>query len=61
MPDHCPVLAEFGTGLTFTDVFADCVVAAYVADPDLADGRFGYELIDTAQPELDIEHKRYPV
>jgi immune inhibitor A len=55
------VLAENETSLTFTDVFADWVAAAYLDDPELADGRFGYELVDSAQPQLDTEHKRYPV
>jgi hypothetical protein len=54
-------LADGDTGLTFTDVFADWVVAAYLDDPALDDGRFGYELIDLAQPQLDAEHDRYPV
>ena len=54
------VLSEHGTGLTFTDVFADWVVAAYLDDPEL-DARFGYELIDVAQPQLDAEHARFPV
>jgi hypothetical protein len=54
------VLSEHGTGLTFTDVFADWVVAAYLDDPEV-DARFGYELIDTAQPQLDAEHARFPV
>lgn len=55
------VLADAGTGLTFVDVFADWLVAAYLDDPDLADGRFGYDLIDTPQAVLDAEHDRYPV
>jgi immune inhibitor A len=54
------VLAENGTDLTFTDVFADWLVAAYLDDPELADGQFGYDLIGTIQPELDAEHIRYP-
>jgi immune inhibitor A len=54
------VLAENETGLTFTDVFADWAAAVYLDDPELADGRFGYEFIDTVQPELDDEHIYYP-
>jgi hypothetical protein len=54
-------LADSDTGLTFTDVFADWVVAAYLDDAALDDGRFGYELIDPPQPQPDAEHDRYPV
>jgi immune inhibitor A len=55
------VLAESGTGLTFTDVFADWVVASYLDAPELADGQFGYEQIDTPQPRLDAQHNDYPI
>ncbi len=54
-------LAEQGSPLTFSDVFADWLVAAYLDDPTLADGRFGYDLLNTAQPQLDQEHTHYPV
>jgi hypothetical protein len=37
------------------------VVALYLDDPELSAGRFGYDLIDTPQPELDAEHTHYPV
>ena len=55
------VLAANDTGLAFTDVFADWVVAAYLDDPELADGHFGYEMIDPPQPVLDQEHLRFPI
>jgi hypothetical protein len=55
------VLVNHGAGLTFVDVFADWVVANFLDDPELADGRFGYELIDTTEPQLDAEHNRFPV
>jgi immune inhibitor A len=55
------VLSANGTGLAFTDVFADWLVAVYLDDPTLADGRFGYDLIDTVQPDLDAEHTHYPI
>jgi immune inhibitor A len=55
------VLDDDDSGLTFGDVFADWVVANYLDDPALGDGRYGYELIDIAQPQLDEEHQRYPV
>lgn len=55
------VLAEHDTGLSFVDVFADWVAAVYLDDPQLADGRFGYDLIDPAQPKLDSEHNQFPV
>jgi immune inhibitor A len=60
IPSIDAVLAENETGLTFTDVFADWLVANYLDQPELADGRFGYDLIDTAQPLLAMEHDRYP-
>jgi immune inhibitor A len=53
-------LADSGTDLTFTDVFADWLVAVYLDDPGLDGGHLGYDLIDTVQPQLDIEHDRYP-
>ncbi len=53
------VLAE--RGLTFEDVFADWVVANYLDDPQLADGRYGYRRLDVATPKLDQIHDRYPV
>jgi hypothetical protein len=55
------VLAEHGTGLSFDDVFADWLAAVYLDQPELDEGRFGYDLLDTVQPELDAEHGSFPV
>ncbi len=55
------VLAEHNTGLTFDDVFADWVVANFLDDPDLADGRYGYERDDIADMTIDATHRRFPV
>lgn len=55
------VLEAQGTGLTFDDVFADWVIANYLDDPTLADGRYGYERDDPASMAIDARHRRYPV
>jgi hypothetical protein len=36
-------------------------VAVYLDDPALADGRFGFDLIDSVQPELAAEYKDFPI
>jgi hypothetical protein len=56
------VLEELGTGLTYEDVFADWVVANVVDEPDLADGRYGYEAIDPPPFDLVTAYRRseYP-
>ena len=46
------VLEELGTGLTYDDLFADWIVANYLDDPDIADGRYGYEEINP--PSFDV-------
>ena len=48
-------------GRRFDDIFADWVVANYVDDPDLGDGRFGYVDLWVEEPELADEHDSYPV
>lgn len=53
------VLAE--RGLTFEDVFADWLVANYLDDPQLADGRYDYQSLNQATPKLDQTHDHYPV
>ncbi|MCS6844272.1 MAG: immune inhibitor A [Caldilineales bacterium] len=55
------VLADHNTGLTFDDVFADWVIANFLDDPRLADGRYGYEKDDLQPMALDARHRRYPV
>ncbi len=53
------VLAE--RGLRFEDVFADWLIANYLDDPKLEDGRYGYRELDVLPPRLDQTHDRYPV
>lgn len=53
------VLTEYG--LTFDDVFADWVIANYLDDPALADGRYGYRNLTVGRPHLDETHADYPV
>ncbi len=55
------VLAELGTGITFEDLFADWVVANYLDDPRLGEGRFGYEEIDPPGFWAEESYDRYPV
>jgi hypothetical protein len=47
-------------GVQFEDLFADWIVANYVDDPNLADGRFGYESLYIERPELAALHKGFP-
>jgi hypothetical protein len=53
------VLAEHG--LTFEDVFADWLIANYLDDSELADGRYGYRDLAVGPPYLDQTHTDYPV
>ncbi|HIC93979.1 MAG TPA: hypothetical protein EYP09_07000, partial [Anaerolineae bacterium] len=53
------VLAE--RGLRFEDVFADWLIANYLDDPHLEDGRYGYRELEVLSPRLDQTHDRYPV
>ncbi len=48
--------------LTSIDVFADWVVANLLNAPDLADGRFGYTLLDPTLGRMDVNNtvKTYP-
>ena len=55
------VLQAENTGLTFDDVFADWVIANYLDDPDLDDGRYGYERDEVQPMALDATHRRFPV
>jgi hypothetical protein len=55
------VLQAQGTGLTFDDVFADWVVANYLDDPAIDDGRYGYERDDVQPMAVDARHRRFPV
>ncbi len=55
------VLQAENTGLTFDDVFADWVIANYLDNPDLDDGRYGYERDEVQPMALDASHRRFPV
>lgn len=48
-------------GLSFDEVFADWVIANYLDEPELGDGRFGYERDDPLAMEIDARHRRYPI
>lgn len=54
------VLASFGTGLTFDDVFADWVAANLLDDPGLADGRYGYQDLSLRPMAPDQTLRRFP-
>ena len=53
------ILAE--QGLTFEDVFADWLIANYLDDTELADGRYGYRGLTVGPAHLDQTHGDYPV
>ena len=48
-------------GLTFEDVFADWLIASYLDDTELADGRYGYRDLAVGPAYLDQIHADYPV
>lgn len=55
------VLAANGLNLTAEDVFAEWVVANFLNDSSLADGRYGYEGINLDRNvAVDRRHDRYP-
>lgn len=55
------VLAENGFDVTAEDVFQDWVIANYLNDPSLGDGRYGYQGIDLLETlAIDHLHRRYP-
>jgi hypothetical protein len=54
------VLASIGSGVAFTDVFGDWVVANFLDDPSIGDGRYGY--VGDDLPEFTaVNHSTYPV
>ena len=55
------ILADIDPGRTFDDLFADWVVANYLDDPRLADGRFGYTNRHADEPRLSAKYRTYPV
>jgi hypothetical protein len=54
------VLADQGLGVTFDDVFADWLIANYLDDPGLGDGRYGYRGLEIERPAVDVTYNRYP-
>jgi immune inhibitor A len=55
------VLSEWGLGVTFEDVFADWLIANYLDDPSLGDGRYGYQKLAIERPAVDATYDQYPV
>jgi len=57
------VLEELGAGLTYEDLFADWTVANLLDDPDLTNGRYGYEEIDPPSPDIGTSYRKsdYPI
>jgi immune inhibitor A len=45
----------------FKDLFSDWVIANYLQDPDLADGRYGYKSLQLDRPRHAAHHTDYPV
>ena len=54
------VLADRGLGVTFEDIFADWLIANYLDDPGLGDGRYGYRSLDVERPAVAATHNQYP-
>ncbi|MFL7792108.1 MAG: hypothetical protein AB8I69_08215 [Anaerolineae bacterium] len=57
------VLEEMDTGLAHVDVFGDWVIANFLDDPSIADGRYGYRDIDPATANIGSTYTSgdYPV
>jgi len=55
------VLAERKLGVTFEDVFADWLIANYLDDPGLGDGRYGYRGLDIEKPVVEATYNQYPL
>jgi immune inhibitor A len=54
------VLADRGLEVTFEDVFADWLMANYLDDPSLGDGRYGYRGLAIERPAVDVTYNQYP-
>lgn len=46
------VLTEMGSGMNADSIFADWVLANYLYDPNLDDGRYGYTLLSSFNPKV---------
>jgi immune inhibitor A len=55
------VLAGLDPIRRFDDLFADWLIANYLDDPSLSEGRYGYVTLDSDQPRYAARHAAYPV
>jgi len=53
--------AADSSGRQFTDLYADWLIANYLDDPELADGRYGYTDVSVRNLRLADRHSDYPV
>ncbi len=54
------VLADLGAGLSADDFFAEWVIANWLDDPTLGDGRWGYPEQDLDDMAVSARHRRLP-
>jgi len=56
-------LHDLGVPTRFDDLFADFIIANYLNDPDLNEGRWGYTLsgFNLPRPSIAIQHDTFPV
>ncbi|MFB0535521.1 MAG: hypothetical protein ACETWR_11120 [Anaerolineae bacterium] len=54
------VLADRGLEVTFENVFAHWLMANYLDDPSLGDGRYGYRDLAIERPAIDVTYNQYP-
>lgn len=47
--------------LSFDDVFADWIVANYLDDAEIREGRYGYEGLNLPSTQFSAEHNTYPI
>jgi hypothetical protein len=53
-------LAQLGKSITFTDIFSDWVIANYLDDPKIYDGKYGYSTLDIKLNPSTVE-TQYPI
>lgn len=53
-------LAQLGKSISFNDIFSDWVIANYLDDPNVADGKYGYANLDVKLEPSGIETE-YPI
>ncbi len=54
-------LRSAGIPFTFDDIFADFLIANYLNDRSLDNGRWGYRTLHISRPQLDATHRDPPV